>query len=191
MDLERHARALKEFHGRNRRMPSYSEMLKLFGYKSKNAVWKAVERLIEAGVILKDKTGALLPAKMPGEVPLVGYVEAGMPSVAEAAQLDTVSVSDFLIQNPADDVYALKVKGDSMVDAGIHNNDTVLVKRIAHARAGQIVVAEIDGQWTMKYLREKKGRQYLEAANPDYPDLHPEETLQVGGIVIGVIRRYG
>lgn len=189
MDTPNHEQSLKRFYAKHRRMPSYSEMLTLFKYHSKNAVAKAVERLIDAGVVMKDKTGALIPRFIEGEIPLVGYVEAGMPSPAEAADLDRITVAGLAGVESGQDVYALRVKGLSMIDAGIHDGDTVLVRRQDHAKPGQIVVADIDGQWTMKYLREKKnGFKYLEAANPDYPDLIPEESLSVGGVVIGVVR---
>ena len=88
------------------------------------------------------------------------------------------------------EVYALRVKGDSMIDAGIHSGDTVIVERREAAEAGDIVIANIDGEWTMKYLRQDRSGPYLQAANPDYPDLYPETSLSVGGVVIGVVRAY-
>jgi SOS-response transcriptional repressor LexA len=191
MDLSAHAKALTRFHAMHRRMPSYREMLTLFGYKSTNAVAKVITQLVAIGLVYKDTTGALILAQIAGEVPLVGYVEAGMPSPAEAADLDRISVAGLAGADEGAEVYALKVKGDSMINAGIHNGDTVLARRQNHARVGQIVIADIDGQWTMKYLRQKKnGMQYLEAANPDYPDLLPEESLSIGGVVVGVVKRF-
>jgi repressor LexA len=87
-------------------------------------------------------------------------------------------------------MYLLRVKGVSMIDAGIHEGDLLLVERTDVANVGNIVVANVDSEWTVKYLREKKGKKYLEAANEDYPDIFPETSLKIGGVVRSVIRTY-
>lgn len=180
---------LNQFYRKHKRMPSYAEVADLFGYASKNAAYKLINRLISEGAVERDTTGALIPKKLSSMITLAGYVEAGPPSVAEAASLDTISLDDDIVR--ANNVtYALKVKGDSMVDAGIYNGDLVLVERVTDAPIGSIVVANIDDEWTLKYLRQKNGKRYLEAANPDYPDLHPEQSLSIGGVVRAVIRQY-
>ena len=171
-------------------MPGYSEMCTLFGFASKNAVAKVVDKLVDAGLIQKDARGKLVPTLLGDEIPLVGYVEAGFPSPAEEATLDHVTMDDLLLGSK-EKVYLLRVKGESMIDAGIFEGDLLLVERTAHARLNDIVVASIDGEWTVKYLREKRGRRYLEAANDAYPDLHPTQSLEIGGVVRSVIRTYG
>lgn len=170
-------------------MPSYAEMMKLFDYKSKNAVYRVVEKLVDEGVIQKDAQGRIVPLKLSHEVPLLGLVEAGFPSAAEEELLDALSIDEYLVKKPGA-TYLLRVKGDSMKDAGIIEGDLVLVERTEGAKVGDIVVAEIDHQWTMKYLRRKNNRFYLEAANDKYPDMYPEEDLNVVAVVKGVIRRY-
>lgn len=187
--METYKNKLNTFYRTHRRMPGYSEMCTLFGFASKNAVAKVVDKLVEAGVVRKDAQGKLIPAVLGDEVPLLGYVEAGFPSPAEEAALDHVSMQDLLLDT-REQVYLLRVKGDSMIDAGIFERDLLLVKRTQHARVNDIVVANIDGEWTVKYLREKRGHRYLEAANVDYPDLHPEHSLEIGGVVTSVIRTY-
>ncbi len=187
--MEEYKQKLQHYYRMHHRMPGYSEMCELFGFASKNAVAKVVDKLVEAGVIRKDGKGKLLPLTLGDEVPLVGYVEAGFPSPAEEQALDHVTMDELLLGD-RERMYLLRVKGLSMVDAGIHEGDLLLVERTEHARVGDIVVANMDGEWTVKYLREKRGRRYLEAANEDYPDLWPEESLQVGGVVRSVIRTY-
>ena len=71
---------IESFYGDNKRMPTYSEMLKLFGFKSKNAVFKVVDKLIEAGLVAKDHLGRLVPAQSFGEIPKLGFVTAGFPA---------------------------------------------------------------------------------------------------------------
>ena len=89
-----------------------------------------------------------------GEVPLLGIVEAGFPSPAEEELIDTMSLDEYLIENK-EASYILRVKGDSMIDAGIREGDLVIVERTNAPRVGDIVIAEVDGEWTMKYLRKR------------------------------------
>lgn len=187
--MEEHKQKLLSFYRSHRRMPGYSEMCDLFGFASKNAVARVVDKLVDTGVVRKDTRGKLIPAFLGDEVPLVGYVEAGLPSPAEEQALDRISWNDLLV-GTREQVYLLRVKGDSMIDAGIYEGDLLVVERNEHAKTGDIVVANIDGEWTVKYLREKKGRKYLEAANEDYADLHPVTSLQIGGVVTSVVRTY-
>ena len=179
-----------DFYSAHQRMPSYTEIMRLVGFKSKNAVYKLVNRLIEEGAVLKDKTGRLIPARMFGEVPLLGLVEAGFPSVAEETPLDSLSLDEYLIEKK-EKTYLLEVKGDSMIDAGIREGDYVLAERGKEARPGDIVIANIDDGWTMKYLRhDKSGKPYLEPANKNYKPIYPEQSLDIAAVVKGVVRKY-
>ena len=170
-------------------MPSYQEILKLTGFHSKNAVFKLINRLVEAGLIEKDAQGRILPKKLFGETRVLGVVEAGFPSPAEEELLDTMSLDEYLIDNK-EATFILQVSGDSMKDAGIMPKDLVLVERTDRANPGDIVIAEVDGKWTMKYLRQKDNRMYLEAANKKYPPIYPEEELNISAVVKAVIRKY-
>lgn len=180
---------IERFYRKHKRMPGYSEMCTLFGFSSKNAVAKVVQKLVDAGLVKKDTQGRLVPFSLREEIPLAGYVEAGLPSPAEEMTLDRITMEDLLL-GQREKMYFLRVKGLSMVDAGIHEGDLLLVERTETAKTGDIVVANIDGEWTVKYLREKNGKKYLEAANEDYEDLWPEEQLEIGGVVRSVIRTY-
>ena len=170
-------------------MPSYAEIMKLVGFKSKNAVFKLVERLVVAGVLAKDAKGRLSLVRGLDEVPLLGLVEAGFPTAAEEQDLNTLSLDDYLVEH-RDSTYLLEVKGDSMIDAGIQEGDLVLAERRGEPRPGDIVIAEVDGGWTMKYYRLKQGKAYLEPANKKYKPIYPEYNLRVAAIVKGVIRKY-
>ncbi len=77
-----------------------------------------------------------------------------------------------------------------MIDAGIHEGDMVVVEKGKPARNGDIVIAEIDGSWTMKYYEKQGSTVILHPANKNYPDLHPSEELSIGGVVVGVVRKY-
>jgi len=170
-------------------MPTYSEMMKLFGFKSKNAVFKVVEKLMEAGFVAKDHLGRLIPSESFGEVPMLGFVTAGFPATVEEELTDTVNLDDLLIKNKPL-TYMLEVDGDSMIDAHIEKGDMVLVEKTNTAKDGQIVIAEVDGEFTMKYLRKKGDKAWLEPANKNYKPIYPEHSLNINAVVKAVIRKY-
>ena len=187
--LKQYAERPERFYEDAGRMPAYSEMLKLFGLKSKNAVFKRVAKLVEAGLVRKDRRGCVLPAHLRRPARLLGFVQAGFPSPAEEETQDLVSLDEYLISNP-ESTFLLKVEGDSMLGAGINPGDLVLVQRDLSPRPGDIVIARIDNEWTLKYFDTSKGKVTLRAANDKYPVLAPRQELMIGGIVIASVRKY-
>jgi len=179
------------FYKQRRRMPSYREVMKLMGYRSLSSAQWLINSLITAGVLAKDKAGKLIPNRPYGEMKLLGVVEAGFPSAAEEELLDTISFDEYLTPNK-ESSYILKVKGDSMKDAGICEGDMVIVERRQTYKPGQIVVASLDGEFTMKYLRKNQRGHYLEPANEKYKPIYPKdgETLSIEAVVTAVVRKY-
>ena len=177
------------FYKRNKRMPGYKEIMQLVGFKSKNAVYKLINKLVEAGVVRKDSKGKISPIKNFDEVPVLGLVEAGFPSAAEEELVDTMSLDEYLIPHK-ESTYLLEVKGDSMIDEGIKEGDLVIVERKGEAKDRDIVIAEVDGGWTMKYYRKIGNTVYLEPANKKYKPIYPKYDLKIAAIVKGVIRKY-
>jgi repressor LexA len=184
-----HQTKLESFYGENKRMPTYSEMMKLFGFKSKNAVFKTVEKLIGAGVVAKDHLGRLIPSEGFGKVPLLGFVTAGFPASVEEELEDTVNLDNFLIKNKSL-TYMLEVDGDSMIDAHIEKGDMVLVEKTNQAKDGDIIIAEVDGEFTMKYFRKSGAKVWLEPANKKYKPIYPEHSLNINAVLKAVIRKY-
>lgn len=170
-------------------MPSYAEIMNLLGFKSKNSVYKLINKLVEAGVLDKDDTGKLIPNSLSQEVKLLGLVEAGIPTVADETSLDSLNLDNFLIKN-RDSSYLLEVKGDSMIEEGIREGDLVIVEKRNDAKDGDIVIAEVDGGWTMKFLRKKGNTIFLEPANKNYKPIYPENDMKISAVVKGVIRKY-
>lgn len=177
------------FYRENRRMPGYKEIMDMLGFKSKNAVYKLINKLVDEGVVNKDSKGKLTPNKLFGEIPMLGLVEAGIPTLAEEDLSNTVSLDEYLVKNK-NETYLLEVKGDSMIDEGIREGDLVIVERRNVAKDGEIVIAEVDGGWTMKYFRKKGEKIFLEPANKKYKPIYPEYDLKVAAVVRGVIRKY-
>jgi repressor LexA len=120
---------------------------------------------------------------------MLGSVQAGFPSPEEEVLSDTISMDEYLINKP-ETSFLLQVSGDSMTGAGIMEGDLVIIERGRTPKIGDIVIAEVDEDWTMKYF-QKQGKQIvLVAANPKYPDIKPRSELKLGGVVIAVIRKY-
>ena len=181
--------AIRGFYSRRRRMPSYGEIMELVGFRSRQAVFRLIDRLIAEGLVSKDPQGKLIPHAPHDGVPLLGIVEAGFPSPAEEELIDTMSLDDYLIQNK-EATYILQVKGDSMIDAGIREGDLVIVERNNTPRVGDIVIAEVDGEWTMKYLRKRGETYYLVPANQKYKPIVATKELRIEAVVIAVVRKY-
>ena len=120
---------------------------------------------------------------------MLGIVEAGFPSPAEESLADNISLDDLLIQN-REASFLVKVSGDSMTGAGIMPGDMVIVDRGQVAKSGDIVIAEVDGQWTMKYLRKRGEIVILVPANPRYQPIRPKYELKITGVVTAVVRKY-
>ncbi len=186
---QKYKTSIVSFYERHKRMPGYKEIMSLTGFRSKNAVFKLIEKLVEDGVVTKDRQGHLIPQFLFEGLPLLGLVEAGFPSPAEEEMLDMMSFDELLAPNK-ESTYILKVKGDSMIDAGIHAGDMVIVERRQTYKVGQIVIAAIDGEYTMKYLRKKGDAHYLEPANKNYQNIYPSESFRIEAVVTGVVRKY-
>ena len=179
---------LKDFYKDNKRMPTYSEMMKLFNFKSKNAIARIVEKLVEAGLVAKDHLGRLIPSESFGEIPKLGLVKAGFPSEVEELQ-DTIDLDDLLIGNKGL-TYMLEVDGDSMIDAHIEKGDMILVEKTNQAKDREIVIAEVDGEFTMKYFRRSGAKVWLEPANKNFKPIYPTQSLNVIAKLKAVIRKY-
>lgn len=189
MNLREKAEKLRQFFQRERRAPGYAEMLDLFEYRSKNAVFGLLKKLEEQGYLRKDHGKLALTGKLTGAVRLLGVVQAGFPSPAEEELADTISLDEYLIRRP-EATFMLTVNGDSMVEAGIHPGDIVLVEKGIKPKKNDIVIAQVDGEWTIKYFTVDHAGVRLDPANPKYRFIRPKQSLTIGGVVKAVIRKY-
>ena len=189
MDIAGIKTKLERFFKKEKRMPSYRELAKLAGYASSQAAVRLADKLIDLGVLGKSANGSLVPGSMFQGVRKLGIVEAGFPTQAEEDMADALSLDEWLIEKP-ESTFMLTVKGDSMKDAGINEGDVVIVERRREAKLGEIVIARLDGGYTMKYLRQDRQGYYLEAANTKYKPFRPSEDLNIEAVVKAVIRKY-
>lgn len=180
---------LSEYFAENRRMPTYEEMKNLFGVASKNTVAYRVNKLLESGFLMKDGNRLMLSES--GYVMRLGTVQAGFPTAAdEDVETELMSLDDFLVEKK-NSTYMLEVQGESMIEAGILEGDMVLVERGRTPRRGDIVLALVDHEYTLKYLDTEKGRPVLVPANKKFKKIYPDpNTLKIEAVLKAVIRKY-
>jgi DNA polymerase V len=119
---------------------------------------------------------------------ILGTIEAGFPSPAEEELSDTITLDDLLIENK-EATFMLKAPNNAMIGAGIIAGDMVFLDRSRTAKDGDIVLAQVDEVTALRYLRKQGNRAWLQAANPRYPALVPEEQLTVSAVVVAVARK--
>ena len=182
--------------------PSQVEIAHAFGFRGVRAAQYHLEALEQAGAIrrvpgqargirlVSSPAADLVPAAGgdPLRLPILGQVAAGLPIGADAGVQDMVLL-DRVFFSPAPD-YLLRVKGDSMRDEGILHGDLIGVHRTTDARSGQIVVARIDEEITVKLLKIGKDGIRLLPRNPDYAPIvvKPDQDFAVEGLYCGLVR---
>ena len=180
---------LQDYYAQHRALPSYSSIGQLLGLKSKSSVAAMVARLKLARYLDSTPDKRLAPTKRFFERPLAETpVQAGMPNPVDDGQADALTIDDYLIERPSQTVL-VRVKGDSMMDAGIFEGDLVVVEKAATAKRGDIVVAIVDGQFTLKRLDLERGQFVLKPENKAYPVIRPEGTLEIFGVMVGLVRK--
>ena len=181
--------SLQDYYARHRALPSYASIGQLLGLRSKSSVAAMVARLKLAGYIDSTPDKRLAPTKRFFERPLAADpVLAGMPSRVDDSPADALTIDDYLIERPSQTVL-VRVKGDSMIDAGILEGDLVVVEKTPSAKRGDIVVAIVDNQFTLKRLELDRGRFVLKPENKGYPVIRPEGTLEIFGVMVGLVRK--
>lgn len=177
--------------------PSIRDIQRHFGFKSTNAAFCHLRALARRGLIeqLGGKTWGLRAREVQAHlfsVPVYGTIPAGVPSLEEQQAEETIGIDPAFFgvrRHSPEQLWALRVRGDSMVGAHILDGDVVLLER-REPHAGEIVAALVDETTsTLKRLVQLKGRAVLRAENKRYADIVPQQKLECQGVVVGVIRR--
>lgn len=167
--------------------PSVREIGAAVGLRSTASVSYHLQQLQEKGLLLapggKGRKRAIVTTQRPGQIPVIGVVTAGVPILAFENQEGTMSWDG----DPA--CFALRVRGDSMINAGILSGDKVVVRPQQTADDGQIVVAMIGDEATVKRLRRRKGQVWLMPENDNYAPIDGTDA-QIIGLVKAVVREY-
>lgn len=185
---DKHLATLREYYKRVGAFPSTPKLCEVLGLSSTSSVFALIGRLTAAGYVERTD-GRVVPTKRFFARPLLGSVRAGQPQPADQSEPEVITLDDFLIDQP-NRTSLHKVRGDSMRDVGILEGDLVAVEQNAPTAPGDIVVAVVDGDITVKTLRrDDEGKFYLEAANPAYEPIRAKTSLEILGVVVSVCRR--
>ncbi len=195
---------IKDYVQKNGVAPSFDEMKDYLGLKSKSSIHRLISALEDRQVVHRLHNQArAIELREPNnisnrtdiandvvQIPLYGKIAAGLPIEAVANETETISVPTQMTGKG--EYYALLVEGDSMINAGILNGDTVIIKRANQANDGDIVVALIDGyDVTLKRLRKRATSIALEPANPAYETrIFTNDRVEIQGILSGLMRSY-
>ena len=182
---------LRDYYQDARRIPSFARIAELMGFASKTAAKKLLQRLEGAGFVERTPDDdAWMPTGRFFERPLADTaVRAGTPDMIEGTQGQLFLVDQYLVRTPSRTVM-VPVRGDSMIDAGIHDGDIAVVERTKAARAGDFVIAIVDDEFTLKELAMERGKFILKPHNPAYPVIRPKGELEIFGVMAGLVRRY-
>jgi SOS regulatory protein LexA len=184
-----HLEKLRTYWKRNHAFPSMAKLCEVVGMSSTASVFDMVSRLKDEGYVQRVE-GRIAPTKRFFARPMVGQVRAGLPQPVQDDDFEVLTIDDYLVPDP-NRTFLARVKGDSMKDASLLDGDMVVVQKNVPTKLGDIVVAVVDGQVTVKHLRQRPdGRFYLQPANPAFADLLPEGELEILGVVVGAFRTY-
>ncbi len=203
-DYKKLSTRVYEFLDAKKRMPTFEELKSVFVVRSKDTVSRIVNDLINLEYIDQDKSGKLLPKTTPSPsfkrrgtsaqgqttFKMLGTVEAGFPTHVDAQDLDSVKFEEWLIGD-TNATFMLKVSGNSMIDAGICAGDFVIVERGKDPKISDVVLAEVDGSWTLKFYNKDKQGIYLEPANRKFKTIRPKNELNIAATVVALVRKYG
>ncbi len=189
---------IEKFQLKHGKSPTIREMRERFEVSSDNSIIKHLKALEDKGYIQKDDTPRGI--KLLDEVkkrlesatiklPLLGHIPAGGPILTEE-YIDSWYDVGPDVANNGENTFILRVSGESMINAGINDGDLVIVDSKKTPRTGDIVVALVDGQNTVKTYINNKGKKCLQAENPQYEDIYPEGELIIQGVVISLLRFY-
>jgi repressor LexA len=181
---------LQDYYADWKSIPSYAKLCEVFGIVSKSWVKTILTRLSEANFIERTPDGVWVPTRSFFARPLAeSSVQAGMPVAVTATEGEHFVIDDMLIDTPSKTTL-IPVKGDSMIEAGIHDGDIAVVEKRMNANVGDIVVAIVDNDFTLKTLDKERGHYILRPANQAFPVIRPQGSLEIYGVLVGLIRKY-
>ncbi len=186
-----HLSRLRVYCQPHKALPSVGSIAEIVGLKSSGSTFQMLGRLIDQGFLERTPDRRLAPGQRFLERQVVSSVRAGRPQEASQETLEALSIDSYLVERPNCTVL-LTVRGDSMIDAGLMPGDTIVVQKGAPAKAGDIVVAIVDNEFTVKFLDFDKKRKafFLRAGNIAYAPIRPTNQLELFGVVVGSFRKY-
>lgn len=172
-------------------IPSYASLCEVLGIASKSYVKAILDRFCKAGFIERTPNRVWIPTRQFFARPLAeSSVQAGMPISVTATQASDYFIIDEMLIDKPSLTTMITVKGDSMIEAAIYDGDIAVVEKRNLANIGDIVVAIVDNEFTLKTLDKEDGKFILRPANAAYPIIYPHGSLEIFGVLVGLIRKY-
>lgn len=178
---------LKENYGRLA-LPSLEVIKNDFNYKSKNSIAQFFRAFKEKGLIENFNGRSYIAKSALGAAFFSSKVRAGFASVVDDAVDKLISFDEELNLN-SPSTFVFKVSGDSMVELGIFDGDFVTIKKTSSPSNDDVVLAEVDGGFTLKIYKKEGAKVYLKPANKAYPNIYPTTSLNVFGVLTGIVRK--
>src|SRR5215831_10174655 len=181
--------------------PTFREIAAHFGFSSPNAALEHVEAIRGKGYLKslpgRARTLQVVDPSLGSKsrprvvrVPIYGTIPAGRPQDAAQEEEGCVLIDvETLCVKPTARTFGLKVRGDSMIGKNIVEGDVAIIEHGVQPRPGDVVAALIDGQVTLKTFLMQRGKPFLRAENPRYPNLIPREELQIQGVMVALVRK--
>lgn len=179
--------AIRDYYAEHRVMPSYATLSELAGIKAKSWTHTLVSMLRDEGILDVTPDKRLKPGRRFFEREVADSVRAGNPEQAPETT-EALTIDSYLIEHPSK-TSLVRVKGDSMIDAGILEGDLAVVEWRSNARPGDIVIAMVDGEPTLKTLAKDKDGYWLQPANAAYQPIRAKEKMEISGVMVGLIRK--
>ena len=187
-NLSGHLGALQDYFVVNGVIPSLTELGKLWGIAGRAWTHRIVLRLKEEGFLEEAAGKRLKPGARFFERTIADTVRAGLPQPANDSGRDAMGIDTYLIDKPSE-TELFHVRGESMIGAGIQEGDYVVIEKTRSAMPGDVVLAFVDGEYTLKTLARDKTGFFLEAANPAFAPIRPEQGLEIHGVMVGLFRK--
>lgn len=168
-------------------LPSYEKIKQDLGYKSKNSIKQYLEILKEEKLVIQLNSNLYINPEFFKAKFVMSRVKAGFAGIMDDKIEKRISIDEVLkIQDPS--TFVFKVSGDSMCEIGIFDNDYVIIKKQQNAKIGDVVLAVVDNEFTLKTLKKDEKGMYLKPENKDYPIIRPKFSLSIFGVAIGITR---
>lgn len=178
----------QEFYFKYRTLPTMEECKEILGLSSKSSIHNFFQEMLGAGYLDK-REWRYYPADRLSSIPFFESIQAWLPTPASDDLIDEISLEKYLVDTPLDTVF-IKVVGESMIDAGIHEGDGIIVHKWAPHKYWDMVVAVVDGDFTVKFIQQDAdGKAYLEPANENFSNIYPEWSMEIFGVVTGSFRK--
>jgi repressor LexA len=187
-NLSDYISVLQDYFAEHQVVPSITELSTLWHIAGRSWTHRLVVRLKEAGYLEESPGRRLKPGPRFYERTVVDKVPAGTPQAANDAPTESLSIDRFLIATPSE-TELFQVRGDSMIEAQIADGDYVVIERRSFANPGDIVLAQVDGEYTLKFLAKDTAGFFLEPANAAYEPIRPRHGLAIHGVMTGMFRR--